>query len=85
MSDPQGLPPIRHPVLTPLMILAGAILLLPGLCSALFMGTLIYEEPMGLFREPGFVLLWLVCFAIAWGGILLIRRAIRGRPQSPTL
>jgi len=54
--------------------LVGAILLLPGLCSLGFMAVSFPFKgdvgPLGL--------LWLVCFAISFGGIIMIRNALRG-------
>jgi hypothetical protein len=67
----------RHPVLTILMVIFGVILLLPGVCSLFFMvGT----GSSG--TQPLLVLLWIVCFLIAFGGIMLIRQAFRSPPQS---
>jgi ABC-type dipeptide/oligopeptide/nickel transport system permease subunit len=79
MSEPRSLPPSRNPFVTVLMVVAGIILLLPGLCSLVFLGTLVYEDPIGTFREPGLILLWAILIAIGWGGFLLIRRAVRNR------
>jgi len=78
MSNPQDVPPPRNVLVTALMILVGIILLLPGLCSLILVGVLVYDDPVGTFREPGLVLLWIVCLAVAAGGVLLIRRAVRG-------
>jgi hypothetical protein len=71
-----------------LAILFGIILLLPGLCSLGFMAFMLPAA----FREGGganpLVLLWLVCFAISYGGILMIRYGVRGErdrtPQPPS-
>jgi len=54
-----------------LLILIGVVLLLPGLCSLVFMGFAGGGGGLGL--------LYLVTFAIAAGGIMLIRYAIRNR------
>jgi hypothetical protein len=54
------------------LILIGVVLLLPGLCSLGFMVA------MGGGNGP-LPLLWLLTFAIAAGGIALIRYAIRNR------
>jgi len=78
MSDPRPQPPRGEvPVwLGVLMILIGVILLLPGVCAAVFaVGSAL--NPPGLFRDSQIVLLWFVCFAIAGGGIALIRLAVR--------
>ncbi|MCC0030488.1 MAG: hypothetical protein H6891_09785 [Brucellaceae bacterium] len=60
-----------------LLFVVGVILLLPGLCS-LFVMT-----QMGSLGGPGsdailLWLLWLVTFAIGWGGYVLLRKAMRG-------
>jgi hypothetical protein len=70
----------RHPGLAALIIVIGIVLLLPGICSLIFIATFFAEDPSGFFTEGGLLLLWLFCFAIAAGGILLIRRAWAGRP-----
>ena len=61
---------------TLLMLLIGAALLLPGLCSVGFMiGTLsdqYLQSALALL-----VALWAICFAISFGGVMLIRAAIR--------
>jgi len=60
-----------------LAIAFGLILLLPGLCSLGFMvvflpgGTGAYDAPL--------ILVWLVCFAISFGGFTMIRRALNPR------
>ncbi len=54
-----------------LLVTIGVVLLLPGLCSLI---------SMGLFGgSGGLALIYLVTFAIAAGGIALIRYAIRNR------
>jgi hypothetical protein len=89
MSEPSGWsspPPVPTPpgatppgqrsgCLTAFMIVAGIILLLPGLCAVIFgVGSLAYmhfdQDVMGL------VTLGLV---IGFGGVMLIVSAIRGR------
>ena len=53
----------------------GVILLLPGLCAIVsFFGAfqLLWTDPPTFFL---FVLLWAFCFALGYGGIVLIRRA----------
>jgi hypothetical protein len=52
-----------------LMIILGIILLLPGVCA---LGVMVLALPGGGI-DGMFVMLWLVCFAIAAGGIALIR------------
>jgi hypothetical protein len=60
----------RHPVITVLMVVAGVILLLPGLCALIFMSS-----SMG--GDSQIMLLWLLCLAISAGGVALIVRAFR--------
>jgi hypothetical protein len=69
-----------------LAILVGIILLLPGLCSLGFMVAFIPQFGGGTSGDAGpLMLLWLVCFAISFGGYVMIRAALRrGRPpQQP--
>jgi hypothetical protein len=86
MSNPEGpaeLPPSapapeqRHGCLTALMVLAGIVMLLPGLC-AVIVGGLSLGEPHVDSTVVSLVLLGLL---VGVGGILLIRAAIRG-PRS---
>ena len=70
-ASPTPAPPRdrRHPLLTALMVIVGLILLLPGICSVIFMGM------SGGFRE--FAGLWAICFAISAGGVVMLTRAAR--------
>src|SRR5262245_4804301 len=86
MSDPQqaGAPPPsqRSPVATALMIQFGILLLLPGVCSLVFVGGMALTGPSQLFNfnDPylgALWTLWIVCFVVAIAGILLLRAAIR--------
>ncbi|MDR3465174.1 MAG: hypothetical protein P4M07_04440 [Xanthobacteraceae bacterium] len=89
MSEPdQAQPPqTAEPrgCLTALMFLTGIILLLPGLCSLAVMVAMIaavFQEGSRVLTDPNappIIGLWLVTFAIAAAGILLIRRAARPR------
>jgi hypothetical protein len=64
-----------------LAVIFGIILLLPGLCSLGFMVA--FAGSSGVGSSP-IVLLWLVCFAISFGGFLMIRNGLRGpRPPAP--
>ena len=71
MSDPQSPAPADHPstLLSVLMILGGIILLLPGVCAGFFM--------IAFSMDLSLVPLWLICFLIAAGGIVLIWWAVR--------
>ena len=60
-----------------IMILVGAVLLLPGLCSLAFMGVAITASPGDILKDPPILVLWLFCFVVAGGGILLIVAAVR--------
>ena len=82
MSDPArdpatATPARRNPALTALMIVAGIILLLPGLCSLVFIVVLVSDSFRDAFSDPGLTMLWIVCLAVSAGGVLLIRHAVR--------
>jgi hypothetical protein len=89
MTDPGRAPPqvppgVRpHPVISVLLTIGGVILLLPGLCSLVFIGGIFSDDPKGLFDDAGLLLLWGACLAISFGGILLIHRAWRRRRVVP--
>lgn len=54
-----------------LLAILGILLLLPGLCSVIF---------IGMFGNSGAGLLWILwlfTFVIAWGGFVLLRKAFR--------
>ena len=56
-----------------LLGIAGVLLLLPGLCSAVFMAML------GTGGAGGAIwLLWFGTFAVGWGGFVLLRKAWNG-------
>ncbi|HXT07061.1 MAG TPA: hypothetical protein VN715_09015 [Roseiarcus sp.] len=66
-----------------LAFIFGVILLLPGACSLGFMAILLGSGSLGDIGP--LPLLWLICFAISFGGIMMIRSAIRGsRPRDPS-
>ena len=78
MSEPSNQnaePPVpaarRDGWITALMIIAGIVLLLPGLCALVFAGL------MGSGGAGPLPILWLICLAISAGGIALIAKAIR--------
>jgi len=87
MSEPAPAPPpsTNGGCLSALLMLAGILLLLPGLCSVAFMIAMIgalFQEGGKVLADPNappIIALWLVTFAIAAVGILLIRRAARPR------
>jgi hypothetical protein len=78
MSVPEVRPPDSAPkqglggCLTTLLVLVGIVLLLPGLCSLIFMGA-------AGGGGGGLALVYLLTFAIAAGGVMLIRYAVRNR------
>jgi hypothetical protein len=81
MSDtpppPSPPPPERHGCLTAIMVIAGLIMLLPGLCAIIFgIGSLTNS-----YFEPIVVVLVVLGLFVGFLGILLIRAAVRG-PQS---
>jgi hypothetical protein len=84
MSTPTDLSPTEPPpsgrngCLTALMVVAGIVMLLPGLCSLLFGGAML----TGGDRIDGSILMiFMVTLGIALIGILLIRAALRS-PRS---
>ena len=75
LPPPTGRPQGLHGCLVAFLVLVGIVLLLPGLCSLLLFFMIVLA---GGGSGP-VVLLWLVCFAIGIGGIMLIRYAVRNR------
>ena len=82
MSDaegPPGLPPVpptppRNGCLTAFMVIVGIVLLLPGLCAIIFgVGNLGSSH-----SDPMITLLVFLGLLVGFGGIMLIRAAIRG-------
>jgi len=82
MSVPAVRPPETPPPLPPkqglggcamvFLVLVGVVLLLPGLCSLISMAA------FGA-GDGALVLIYLLTFGIAAGGIMLIRFAVRNR------
>jgi hypothetical protein len=62
----------RHPSVIFLMIIGGLILLLPGACAIFFMTM---GGPGGV--DSQIVLLWVICFVVSAGGVVLILKAFR--------
>jgi hypothetical protein len=62
----------RHIVLTILMVIIGAILLLPGVCALVFIFA---GGISGV--ESSIVMLWVVSMLISAGGVWLIVKAFR--------
>jgi hypothetical protein len=61
-----------------LMTVIGVILLLPGLCSLLFMLTMMSELSFKEAMGGTIVTVWIVCFAISAVGIALVYAARKG-------
>ena len=76
---PRSAPPPqpRHGCLTALMVLAGIVMLLPGLCAVIVGGLSLGESQL----DSSIISLVLLGLVVGVGGILLIRAAIRG-PRS---
>ncbi len=69
-------------MLRALLLLFGVILLLPGACSLGFMAAFLGS---GSTSDVGLLsLLWLFCFAVSFGGIMMIRRAVVGPRPLPS-
>lgn len=65
-----------------LAFLFGLILLLPGACALGFMSFLIPEafaHPPNSSDVAQMAMLWAVCLLISFGGVVLIRNALRGQ------
>jgi len=61
------------------MVIFGFILLLPGVCAIFF----IVAEAGSSGTDSALVLLWVICLLIAFGGVMLIRQALRSpRPRA---
>jgi len=64
------------------MMIVGALLLLPGLCTIVFAVLLVKDNPAGAFADPYvrfFIPFMLLCLLVSVGGILLIVAARRRR------
>ena len=62
-----------------LALLAGIVLLLPGACSLGFI-LLLATNSFGTYGDGVFlpmIPVWLVCFAVSFGGFVMIRRSLR--------
>jgi hypothetical protein len=85
MSNPEPMPPALPPLPPPrpqgmggcmvaFLVLIGVVLLLPGICSLIFMGLGGFGGGNG-----GLAGLWFLTILIAAGGVALIVFAIRNR------
>jgi hypothetical protein len=66
-----------RPGLTILLLILGGILLLPGFCAVVTSIGLTAGGAIGLRDLPMLIPLWIACALIAWGGVHLIRKALR--------
>ena len=73
-TPPQ--PPPRNGFLTAFMVLAGVILLMPGLCALGFGANGLFSSEH---YESGLTPFILVGLLVGAGGVALIRAAVRGR------
>ena len=69
----------RSTALTVLIIIAGVILLLPGLCTAIVGIMLVGDEGWRVFRDIEVWYVAIPCFAISALGLWLLVLAIRNR------
>jgi hypothetical protein len=69
----------RDLVATIVMVIVGVVLLLPGVCAAFFIVTM--GQSVDIWGSYG--LLWLICLGIAFGGVMLIRHALRSPDPGP--
>jgi hypothetical protein len=74
LAPPVPPTPPRNGCLTAFMVIVGIVLLLPGLCAIVFgVGNLGSSSP-----DPMITLLVFLGLLVGFGGIMLIRAAIRG-------
>jgi hypothetical protein len=66
-----------RPGSTILLVILGGVLLLPGLCALATGIGLGVGGAIGARDLPMLLPLWIACFLIAWGGVHLIRKALR--------
>jgi uncharacterized membrane protein YjjB (DUF3815 family) len=71
---PSSAPPPRNGCLTAFMVLAGIVMLLPGLCALIFGFASLSESHY----DSGFTPFIVVGLLVGFAGIMLIRAAIRG-------
>lgn len=70
---PQSPPPRRRGWGAIIVGFIGVILLLPGLCALGFMASSSVDD----LTNSGLIVLWLICFAIAFAGGVLIWNAVK--------
>jgi hypothetical protein len=67
-----------HSVGSGLMVLGGAVLLLPGICTVFSMPFMLVTAFQDISIFLALAALWAVCLLVAYGGVKLIQR---GRAQ----
>jgi hypothetical protein len=72
MSEPDS---VLSRGLSILLIIIGGILLLPGICAGFFMLTSLRSP--GSLASSELLGLWITCFAVSAGGLLLVVWAAR--------
>jgi hypothetical protein len=80
-QSPGGAP--RYTVGQIVMTVLGVILLLPGLCSLLFIISMAGEIRMSDPIVQLIVGLWVICFLVSAGGVALLYAARKGARKSP--
>jgi hypothetical protein len=78
MSEPTSPAPRRYSGWQIAMLVIGAILLLPGLCSLAFLVVMFNDLLRGNTIVQAIVPLWIISFAISAGGVALIYVARKG-------
>jgi hypothetical protein len=71
---PRPPPPPRDGCLTAFMVLVGIVLLLPGLCAVIFGVASLSQSRV----DSGFMPFVIIGLLVGFGGVMLIRSAIRG-------
>ena len=72
--SPAGMPPPRSGCLTAFMVIVGVVLLLPGLCALVFGAGSLFSTSY----DSGFTPFILFGLLVGFGGVMVIRAALRG-------
>jgi hypothetical protein len=75
IAPPPPPPAHRDGCLVIVLVLLGIVLLLPGICALIFVGS----DPKGMLTDSTGVSLVIACLAVAAGGVALIWMAVRRR------
>jgi hypothetical protein len=76
-------PPRRYSGAQIAAIVVGGILLLPGLCSLVFLLGMVWELRLNDPIARMIVTLWVICFLVSAGGLALILGARKRRSSEP--